>query len=112
MLCACVIERAAQPTFPERLSKAKHYDNRISNLGRLCAGVLHFGVLTTEDWELYCDRANTDRSNANRSNANGRATGATGAVEGEGRDAIGAAPMPWEEGAALVKVASWSEDAT
>src|SRR5512147_687138 len=25
----------------------------IRNLGRLCAGVLHFGVLTTEDWELY-----------------------------------------------------------
>jgi predicted TPR repeat methyltransferase len=33
----------------------------VRNLGRLCAGVLHFGVLTTEDWELYCDRTNTDR---------------------------------------------------
>ena len=33
----------------------------LRNLGRLCAGVLHFGVLTTEDWELYCDRKNTDR---------------------------------------------------
>ena len=33
----------------------------LRNLGTLCAGVLHFGVLTTEDWELYCDRANTDR---------------------------------------------------
>jgi predicted TPR repeat methyltransferase len=33
----------------------------LRNLGRLCAGVLHFGVLTTEDWELYCDRAITDR---------------------------------------------------
>ena len=29
----------------------------LRNLGRLCRGVLHFGVLTTEDWELYCDRA-------------------------------------------------------
>jgi predicted TPR repeat methyltransferase len=34
----------------------------IRNLGRLCAGVLHFGVLTTEDWELYCDQRNTDRN--------------------------------------------------
>ena len=33
----------------------------LRNLGRLCAGVLHFGVLTTKDWELYCDRTNTDR---------------------------------------------------
>lgn len=33
----------------------------LRNLGRLCAGVLHFGVLTTQDWELYCDRTNTDR---------------------------------------------------
>jgi len=33
----------------------------IRNLGRLCAGVLHFGALTTEDWELYCDQRNTDR---------------------------------------------------
>jgi predicted TPR repeat methyltransferase len=34
----------------------------IRNLGRLCAGVLHFGVLTTEDWELYCDQKTTDRN--------------------------------------------------
>jgi SAM-dependent methyltransferase len=34
----------------------------IRNLGRLCAGVLHFGVLTTEDWDLYCDQRNTDRN--------------------------------------------------
>jgi SAM-dependent methyltransferase len=33
----------------------------LRNLGSLCRGVLHFGVLTTEDWDLYCDRANTDR---------------------------------------------------
>ena len=32
----------------------------IRNLGKLCHGVLHFGVLTTEDWEHYCDRTNTD----------------------------------------------------
>ena len=34
----------------------------LRNLGRLCAGVLHFGVLTREDWDLYCDRRHTDRS--------------------------------------------------
>jgi predicted TPR repeat methyltransferase len=34
----------------------------IRNLGRLCSGVLHFGVLTTEDWELYCDQKTTDRN--------------------------------------------------
>lgn len=34
----------------------------IRNLGRLCDGVLHFGVLTTEDWELHCDRRDTDRN--------------------------------------------------
>jgi trans-aconitate methyltransferase len=34
----------------------------IRNLGRLCTGVLHFGVLTTEDWELYCDQRTTDRN--------------------------------------------------
>jgi SAM-dependent methyltransferase len=34
----------------------------LRNLATLCAGVLHFGVLTTEDWELYCDRTNTDRN--------------------------------------------------
>ena len=33
----------------------------LRNLARLCRGVLHFGVLTTEDWELYCDRRCTDR---------------------------------------------------
>jgi SAM-dependent methyltransferase len=33
----------------------------LRNLGRLCRGVLHFGVLTTEDWDLYCDRSTTDR---------------------------------------------------
>ncbi len=33
----------------------------IRNLGRLCSGVLHFGVLTLEDWDLYCDQRNTDR---------------------------------------------------
>ena len=34
----------------------------LRNLGRLCAGVLHFGVLTQEDWDLYCDQRNTDRN--------------------------------------------------
>jgi SAM-dependent methyltransferase len=34
----------------------------IRNLGRLCAGVLHFGVLTSEDWELHCDQQTTDRN--------------------------------------------------
>jgi SAM-dependent methyltransferase len=34
----------------------------LRNLGRLCQGVLHFGVLTQEDWELYCDKRRTDRS--------------------------------------------------
>ena len=34
----------------------------LRNLGRLCRGVLHFGVLTQEDWELYCDKRRTDRS--------------------------------------------------
>jgi SAM-dependent methyltransferase len=34
----------------------------LRNLGRLCRGVLHFGALTTEDWELYCDQTNTDRN--------------------------------------------------
>jgi SAM-dependent methyltransferase len=33
----------------------------LRNLARLCEGVLHFGVLTTEDWELYCDKRRTDR---------------------------------------------------
>ena len=34
----------------------------IRNLSRLCVGVLHFGVLTREDWDLYCDQRNTDRN--------------------------------------------------
>jgi SAM-dependent methyltransferase len=34
----------------------------IRNLGRLTGGVLHFGVLTREDWDLYCDQRNTDRN--------------------------------------------------
>ncbi|MCE3283895.1 MAG: hypothetical protein K0R70_151 [Steroidobacteraceae bacterium] len=34
----------------------------IRNLARLCEGVLHFGVLTQEDWELYCDKRRTDRN--------------------------------------------------
>jgi predicted TPR repeat methyltransferase len=34
----------------------------IRNLAQLCAGVLHFGVLTQEDWDLYCDKRRTDRS--------------------------------------------------
>ena len=33
----------------------------LRNLARLCRGVLHFGVLATEDWEHYCDRTSTDR---------------------------------------------------
>ncbi|HQR25031.1 MAG TPA: class I SAM-dependent methyltransferase [Steroidobacteraceae bacterium] len=34
----------------------------IRNLARLCSGILHFGVLTREDWELYCDQRSTDRN--------------------------------------------------
>jgi len=34
----------------------------LRNLARLCRGVLHFGVLTQEDWDLYCDQRRTDRS--------------------------------------------------
>lgn len=34
----------------------------IANLARLCHGVLHFGALTREDWELYCDKRRTDRN--------------------------------------------------
>lgn len=34
----------------------------LRNLGVLCTGVLHFGVLTEEDWNLYCDKRRTDRS--------------------------------------------------
>jgi len=32
----------------------------IRNFGRLCRGVLHFSVLTREDWERHCDRKTTD----------------------------------------------------
>ena len=31
------------------------------NLGQLCGGALHFGVLTREDWDRYCDKRLTDR---------------------------------------------------
>lgn len=34
----------------------------IRNFGRLCRGVLHFSVLTREDWEQHCDRKATDRA--------------------------------------------------
>ena len=34
----------------------------IRNLSQLCAGVLHFEVLTQEDWDFYCDRRTTDRN--------------------------------------------------
>ena len=34
----------------------------LRNLARLCAGVLHFGALTQEDWDLYCDKRRTDRN--------------------------------------------------
>ena len=34
----------------------------LRNLAQLCEGVLHFGVLTQEDWELYCDKRRTDRN--------------------------------------------------
>jgi len=34
----------------------------VRNLARLCRGVLHFGALTLEDWELYCDKRRTDRN--------------------------------------------------
>jgi len=42
--------------------KARAAAAALRNLGRLCSGVLHFGALTTEDWELYCDQGNTDRN--------------------------------------------------
>jgi hypothetical protein len=32
----------------------------IRNFGRLCRGVLHFGVLTSRDWANNCDRKATD----------------------------------------------------
>jgi SAM-dependent methyltransferase len=34
----------------------------LRNLGQLCRGVLHFSVLTAEDWEKHCDRTATDRN--------------------------------------------------
>ena len=34
----------------------------LRNLARLCSGILHFGALTRQDWELYCDRRSTDRN--------------------------------------------------
>jgi 2-polyprenyl-3-methyl-5-hydroxy-6-metoxy-1,4-benzoquinol methylase len=34
----------------------------LRNLAQLCAGVLHFGALTQEDWDLYCDKRRTDRN--------------------------------------------------
>jgi len=34
----------------------------VRNLARLCSGVLHFGALTREDWDLYCDKRRTDRN--------------------------------------------------
>jgi SAM-dependent methyltransferase len=33
----------------------------LRNLARLCVGLLHFGALTREDWDLYCDKRRTDR---------------------------------------------------
>ena len=41
---------------------ARQAAEALRNFGRLCRGVLHFGVLTTEDWELHCDQAATDRN--------------------------------------------------
>lgn len=32
----------------------------IANLGRVCRGLLYFGVLTREDWEQNCDQSRTD----------------------------------------------------
>lgn len=32
----------------------------LSNLGRLCRGVLYFSALTRRDWEWNCDRVRTD----------------------------------------------------
>ena len=39
----------------------------LRNLARLCQGVLHFGALTREDWELYCDKRRTDRADSVKS---------------------------------------------
>jgi 2-polyprenyl-3-methyl-5-hydroxy-6-metoxy-1,4-benzoquinol methylase len=35
-------------------------DKALTNLGRLCSGVLFFSVLTKEDWEHNCDQTRTD----------------------------------------------------
>lgn len=32
----------------------------LQNLARLCAGILYFAVLTTEDWAARCDQSRTD----------------------------------------------------
>jgi hypothetical protein len=40
----------------------RHAAAGLRNLARLCHGVLHFGALTREDWELYCDKRRTDRN--------------------------------------------------
>jgi predicted TPR repeat methyltransferase len=34
----------------------------LRNVASLCAGILHFGALTREDWDLYCDQKTTDRN--------------------------------------------------
>jgi trans-aconitate methyltransferase len=39
---------------------AREAAEAIRNFSRLCQGVLHFGVLTSEDWEHNCDRKATD----------------------------------------------------
>ncbi len=39
---------------------AREAAEAIRNFGTLCRGVLHFGVLTSEDWEHNCDRKATD----------------------------------------------------
>ena len=42
--------------------KARPAAAALRNLARLCVGVLHFGALTQEDWDLYCDKRRTDRN--------------------------------------------------
>jgi SAM-dependent methyltransferase len=41
----------------------------VRNLRRLCRGVLYFGVLTQEDWDENCVRAQTDESSILRPDA-------------------------------------------
>lgn len=41
----------------------------ISNLGRLCRGILYFTALTNEDWRSNCDQRRTDRNVHLRSGA-------------------------------------------